>query len=254
VPEAWRLVDDLDRGLDAAGNMAADLALLDSVAAGAPPALRLYRWRTPALSLGRFQPDDDVDVDACALHGVEVVRRPTGGMGLLHGGDLTYSVVMPVPPGPDGGVDPVYRMLAGGLIAGLASIGVNAAVARHDGPAGPVCFAAQQGADLRVGERKVCGSAQVRRDGALLQHGSILLRRLPIDETDVVRPRSGAPEVTRVGLRAATVTLGELAAPANARAVADAIVEGFAATLDLDLTPILDVESRSKVASTARRG
>jgi lipoate-protein ligase A len=254
VPESWRLVDDLDRGLDAAGNMAADLALLDDVVSGAPPALRLYRWRTPALSLGRFQPDDDVDHDACAVHGVEVVRRPTGGMGLLHGGDLTYSVVMPVPPGPAGGVDPVYRRLAGGLIAGLASLGVEAAVARHDGPAGPVCFAAQQGADLRVGERKVCGSAQVRRDGALLQHGSILLGRLAIDETDVVRPRPGAPAVTRAALRAATVTLGELAAPTDPRAVADAVVEGFTATLDLDLTPILDVESRSMVASTPRRG
>ena len=143
-------MDDLDAGFDAAAQMTADRALLDAVAAGAPPALRLYRWTAPALSLGRFQPDDDVDHDACARHGVEVVRRPTGGKGLLHGGDLTYSVAMPLPDGAAGGVDAVYERLAGALIAGLAQLGVVAAVARHDGPAGPVCFAAQQGADLRV--------------------------------------------------------------------------------------------------------
>jgi lipoate-protein ligase A len=234
--------------------MAADEALLDSVAAGAPPALRLYRWAAPALSLGRFQPDDDVDVDACTRLGVEVVRRPTGGQGLLHGADLTYAVAMPRPEGAPGGVDAVYTALAGALIAGLARIGVPAAIARHDGPAGPVCFAGQQGADLRVGDRKVCGSAQVRRDGAVLQHGSILLGRLPFDETDVLRPRPGAPAVTRAGLRDATVTLEELGAPTDPRVVADALVEGFATTLDLSFALTVDLQWSPRVASTARRG
>ncbi len=218
--------------------MAADEALLDSVAAGAPAALRLYRWVPPALSLGRFQPDDDVDVEACERLGVQVVRRPTGGMGLLHGADLTYAVALPRPPGRAGGVDAVYELLAGALVAGLAGLGVDAAIARHDGPAGPVCFAGQQGADLRVGDRKLCGSAQVRRDGAVLQHGSILLGRLPFDETALLRPRPGAPPVTSTELLAATVTLGELGAPTDPHVVADALVEGFTRTLDLtfDLT------------------
>ena len=109
----------------------------------------------------------------------------------------------------------MYRHLAAGLIAGLARLGVEAAVARHDGPAGPVCFAGQQGADLRVGDRKLCGSAQVRRAGAVLQHGSVLLERLPFDETDLLAVRPGAPVVTSARLRAATVTLGELGAPSG---------------------------------------
>jgi lipoate-protein ligase A len=230
--------------------MAADEALLESVAAGAPPALRLYRWVPPALSLGRFQPDDDVDTDACERHGVQVVRRPTGGMGLLHGADVTYSVVLPRPAGAAGGVDAVYSVLAGALIAGLARLGVDAAIARHDGPAGPVCFAGQQGADLRVGDRKLCGSAQVRRDGVVLQHGSILLGRLPFDETDLLRPRPGAPVVTREQLRAATVTLEELDAPTDPRVVGGALVEGFARTLDLTF----DLQSSPRVASSARTG
>src|SRR4051794_6801036 len=229
----WRLVDDLDAGRAASSQMEADEALLDAVADGAAPALRLYRWTKPAVSLGHFQPDDDVDRAACDRWGVDVVRRPTGGRGLLHGADLTYAVVMWRPPGAAGGVDAVYTVLARALIAGLARLGVEAAIARHDGPAGPVCFAGQQGADLRVGERKLCGSAQVRRDGAVLQHGSILLTRLPFDETDLLRPRPGAAAVTRARLRAATVTLVELGAASSPRAVADALVEGFASSLDL---------------------
>ncbi len=244
------MVDDLDRGLDAAAQMAADEAMLDAVAAGAAPGLRVYRWVPPAVSLGRFQPDTEVDVGACARLGVDVVRRPTGGRGLLHGADLTYAAAMPLPSGAAGGVDEVYELLAGALIAGLARLGVTAAIARHDAPAGPVCFAAQQGADLRVADRKLCGSAQVRRDGAVLQHGSILLTRLPYDETDLLVPGPGAPVVSREGLRAATVTVEELGAPADVHAVADALVEGFAATLDVTF----DVESSPRVVSTARRG
>jgi lipoate-protein ligase A len=229
----WRRVDDLDAARTASAQMARDLELLDEVASGAPPALRLYRWSPPALSLGRFQDRGDVDTDACTRLGVEVVRRPTGGKAILHGADLTYSVAMARPEGPAGSVDGVYGTIAGALIDGLARLGVHAAVAHHDGAAptgdGPACFTSMQGADLRVGERKLCGSAQVRRRqgrGAVLQHGSILLDRLAFDESALLR---GAPP-----LAAATVTLRELGAPSDAREVADALVEGFRATLDVD--------------------
>lgn len=209
--------------------MAADLALLDAVACGGPPTLRWYRWDPPALSLGRFQPDTDVDRDACARLGVEVVRRPTGGRALLHGGDLTYALALPQPAGAEGTVDATYRFIAAGIVAGLAALGVEAAVACQQGPAGPVCLATQQGADLRVGDRKVCGSAQVRRRGVVLQHGSILCQRLAFDETDLV---TGGGDRDR--LRASTVTLAELGAPADPRVVADACTDGFRRTFDLD--------------------
>jgi lipoyl(octanoyl) transferase len=99
--ERWILVDDLDRSCTAAGQMAADVALLEATAADGTPRVRLYRWDPPALSLGRFQPDDDVDGVACARFGVEIVRRPTGGRALLHGGDLTYAVTLPAGPVPN---------------------------------------------------------------------------------------------------------------------------------------------------------
>ena len=112
--------------------------------------------------------------------------------------------------------------LACGLIGGLARVGAHAAVAHPDGPAGPACFAGQQGADLRVGDRKVCGSAQVWRGDAVLQHGSILLHRLSYDETDVLVAAGG-----RDALRAATVTLEELGVEFEARRVAEALITGF---------------------------
>jgi lipoate-protein ligase A len=240
--KSWRLANDLEIARDAAGQMAADVALLDEVRTGAPPALRLYRWSPPALSLGRFQPDGDVDHDASRRHGVEVVRRPTGGRALLHGADLTYAVAMPRPLGPSGdNVDARYRLLASALIAGLAELGVDAAVAHSGGPPGPVCFAGQQGADLRVGERKLCGSAQVSRAGAMLQHGAILLDRLPFDETDLLHGAAGREG--RARLRAATVTLRELGAPADPTVVADAVISGFETSLDVRFSSRLDVDA-----------
>lgn len=230
---AWRLVDDIDSRLDAAAQMRADVALLDEVAAGAPPALRLYRWHPPALSLGRFQDDADVDRDACSAHGVEVVRRPTGGRALLHGSDLTYAVVVQRGPGDMRDVDATYQWLARALVAGLARVGVDAEIARNDGPVGAVCFAGQQGADLRVGDRKICGSAQLNRDGAVLQHGAILLTRLPFDETDLL-----VGDHDRAHLRRATVTLAELGAPTDAHTVARALVEGFSDTLEIELAHV----------------
>jgi lipoyl(octanoyl) transferase len=214
--------------------MAVDAALLDEVAAGALPALRLYRWHVPALSLGRFQADDDVNHDACARLGVEVVRRPTGGKALLHGADLTYAVVMPRPVGGAGRVDAIYCTLAAGLVSGLAHLGIDAHVAQHapGGEAGPVCFTSMQGADLRVGTRKLCGSAQVRRGGAVLQHGSVLLDRLAFDESDLIHPSGHAA----VDVGAVTVTLWELGAASDPESVAGALVRGFRETLDVEFT------------------
>lgn len=226
----WRLLDEVGRARDASEQMRADVDLLLAVADGGPATLRLYTWTTPALTLGRFQPREDVDDDACAQLGVDVVRRPTGGQALLHGGDLTYAVAMAQRSGPEASVERTYAWLAAGIIAGLARLGIEASVASKRGPAGPMCFAGQQGADLRVGDRKVCGSAQLQRGGAVLQHGSILLRRLPFDETDVLL---GSHDRER--LRHVTTTLEELAAPTDPALVAHAVAEGFEEVLGMQL-------------------
>jgi lipoate-protein ligase A len=229
----WSLIDDVDRARSGTDQMRADLELLERAAADGATSLRLYTWDRPTLSIGHFQAEDDVDRVACERLGVDVVRRPTGGAALLHGGDLTYAVSMPLPEGSGASVLGMYTLIARGLIAGLDRLGIDAAIARNDGPPGAVCFAGQQGADLRVGDRKICGSAQVRRDGAVLQHGSILCTRLEVDETDLI---AGAHD--RAQLRRATVTLDELDARADARSVADAMIAGFESALRVHFQPL----------------
>ena len=177
-PVRWRLISSQPAG--GASHMALDQTLLESAAAGAfPPTLRFYRWSPPALSIGRFQPLSDVDLDACSREGIEVVRRPTGGKSILHLDDFTYSVVMgPGFPLP-GSVVKAYGVICGGILRALEDLGLNAAIQPRESEAyrlaGGACFAANTQADLALSGRKLCGSAQVRRRGALLQHGSILM-------------------------------------------------------------------------------
>ena len=185
------------RRRDAAAQMEADLACLDEVAAGGPPVLRLYTWvgrrcrsdasnRRPTSTSTRAGPAASRSCGARRVAARSCTARisPTRSR-------------CPRPAGAAGHVDALYRTLAGALIAGLATLGVTAAIGSDRGSAGSVCFAAAQGADLRVGDRKICGSAQVQRGSTVLQHGSVLLDRLPFDELDLLL--DPAPTQTRFG-------------------------------------------------------
>jgi lipoate-protein ligase A len=180
MSDAWRLLVDAPAG--GAWNMAVDEVLLDGVAAGcAPPTLRFYEWRPACVSLGYFQPFGVVDLDGCRALGVEVVRRPTGGRAILHDRELTYSVALPaLVLGDDGGVLPSYYRLSLALQEGLRRLGVAATLAPESAASGspdhgPVCFDRPSAHEILLGGRKLVGSAQVRRGGAILQHGSILI-------------------------------------------------------------------------------
>ena len=165
-------------------NMGIDEAILHSVASGGPPTLRFYGWNPHALSLGCFQDAAEVDLDACRRLGVDVVRRPTGGRAVLHGVEVTYSLVLPEASGivPQG-ITESYRAISRGLARGLASLGLETRLAegrqRTDAPGrrglSAACFDAPSWYELNAGGKKLVGSAQVRRFGVLLQHGSIPL-------------------------------------------------------------------------------
>jgi lipoate-protein ligase A len=154
--------------------MAVDELLLERAIRSAhpDPIVRIYGWAVPTLSIGRHQRLSDEVVVRCRNRGVEVARRPTGGTAVLHLEDVTYSVVA---PHRSRGVLEAYRWVARGLIASLARLGLEAVVSEHarSSRISAACFAATVGADLEVGGAKVCGSAQVRRRGWFLQHGSI---------------------------------------------------------------------------------
>ena len=159
--------------------MAVDEALLDHPGSGW--VLRLYRWRYPTLSIGYGQPVSiAVDLERAARLGVGLVRRPTGGRAVMHADELTYALVAPA--GSDvlgGGVAASYRRIAAGLRTGLQRLGAEVEVARSGAAPAPsgkgACFAARTRHELSSGGRKLVGSAQRRRQGRLLQHGSLLL-------------------------------------------------------------------------------
>lgn len=165
--------------------MERDVALLDAAAEeGIPPTLRFYAWNPPAVSLGRFQSEAEIDRAYLARRGWDLVRRPTGGRAVLHHLELTYSLVLPPSIVAGAGVRTSYAVLSRALnqgLAGLLSAPVTAPAPGCEVPARGVvnCFALASECDTLVPGGKLVGSAQVRRQGALLQHGSILLDAEP---------------------------------------------------------------------------
>ncbi len=168
-------------------NMRRDLALLDACARGEiAGAVRLYGFAPACLSLGRMQPMLDVDLEACKRDSVDVVRRPSGGRAVLHDQEVTYCVVCrSSDPAFGGRVLESCARIHDAIAFGLETLGVRttprampADLRRdaRDGAAVADCFARPAAHELLDDQgRKLVGSAQARRAGALLQHGSVLL-------------------------------------------------------------------------------
>lgn len=170
------------KGQPGAENMALDEVLLNElVAEPGTPVIRFYRWQPPCLSLGFSQPIADADQAALVARNWHLVRRPTGGRAILHTDELTYSVVLPLSsPLARGGVMASYQRLSRGLLLGLRNLGLKVEIEREEAAeaidrANPVCFEVPSAYELTVQGRKLIGSAQVRRQRAMLQHGSLPL-------------------------------------------------------------------------------
>jgi len=156
-------------------NMAIDQTLLQRAAAG-ERWLRLYGWQPFCLSFGRHEPAARrYDPERIAALGLDVVRRPTGGRAVWHGREVTYTIAC---PGGLGSLRESYVEIHEMLRDALRSLGVPAELAPSRpaaGVAAGACFAQPAGGEIMVEGRKVVGSAQLRENGAILQHGSILL-------------------------------------------------------------------------------
>jgi len=185
-------------------NMRRDLALLNMVVLGeSRGAIRFYGFSPPCLSLGRLQSEDDVDMEACGRDGIDVVRRPTGGRAVLHDAEVTYSVTCRTADERFGGtVAESCGRIHAVLVSALRSLGVET-VPSGGGPTGreamverystPDCFAHPAPNELTATDgRKVVGSAQARRGGALLQHGSVPLEA-PRTARYLVAARTSGP-------------------------------------------------------------
>ncbi|MFQ5895151.1 MAG: biotin/lipoate A/B protein ligase family protein [Nitrospinota bacterium] len=219
--------------------MALEEVLLRRAGGGkSPPTVRFFAWRPPALSVGVGQRvERDVDLAALAGAGVDLVRRPSGGRAVLHDRELTYSVACPESLLP-GGIEGSYRRLSRGLAEGLRRLGLEAELAppRREEGRGRVssCFATTSVFELVVGGRKVVGSAQRRAGGAVLQHGSVLLRYEPEAIGRFLRGQAaggGGGEGNAAGIEqvlARRVGFAELAL---------ALREGLSAALGAELEP-----------------
>lgn len=141
------------------------------------PVFRLYGWSPACVSLGRNQKDNFIDYKFLKSKNIDVVRRLTGGRALLHDNELTYSFVCPFEALKNGdNVTESYKEISQILIDKLANLGIELSFGGSSGvhTKFDYCMLISTGADLTYCGKKLIGSAQFRKDGYILQHGSIL--------------------------------------------------------------------------------
>lgn len=197
-------------------NMGLDLELLGLAEDGQGPFLRLYTWDGPWISFGYFQKiERAVDAGWAEKVGVRVVKRPTGGKALLHAGDLTYAVAVPERHEVAGlGIVGAYEAISARVVAALRCVGVEAELGsrkpgsqeRGERGTGP-CAAEVMVESVMVGGKKLVGSAQVRRRGAVLQHGSVPVRDVREEWVRCLFPRGAEGRGWWEWYRARTTTL-----------------------------------------------
>ncbi|HDP36310.1 MAG TPA: lipoate--protein ligase family protein [Candidatus Atribacteria bacterium] len=190
----WRLIkDSYHNGFM---NMAIDEAIMIAHREGlVPPTIRFYQWSPPAVSLGYFQDlKKEIDVITCKNMGIDIVRRPTGGKAVLHDKELTYSfIIREDHPLVNDSILETYKKISGGMIRGLSYLGITAELVPlreklkktlSDNEAKSkiphpdiksICFSVPSQYEVQVEGKKIVGSAQVRKRGVVLQHGSLLI-------------------------------------------------------------------------------
>jgi lipoate-protein ligase A len=242
---AWRLF--LDEPADGSMNMARDEARLLATERGASPALRIYSWKRPTLSLGAHQSAADVDLHACRRLGVDLVRRPTGGGAVLHHHEVTYAVTGRLGEDPfPRSVVAVYEVIAEALVAAMARLGVIAEASRAavGGRAPAHCFGAPSSRELVAQGRKLAGSAQLRRREAFLQHGSILMDFDGALLGEILPASKGSPDPATLREKAGRVV--------TCQEVEGALAASFAERLARDLERTEEDPSESEEAARLR--
>jgi lipoate-protein ligase A len=247
--EIWRFIDSGNGS--PAFNMALDEALLNWHSEGKfPPVIRFYGWNPPTLSIGYFQKvEKEIDLEAVKKYGLGFVRRPTGGRGVLHDHELTYSVIVSEEhPEMPKTVTEAYRVISEGILKGFHHLGLEAYFAipktkeereALKSPRSAVCFDAPSWYELVVEGRKVAGSAQTRQKGVILQHGSILL---DLDEEKLFSlfkyPNERVKERMRKAFKNKAVAINEISPRRiTLEEAKEAFYRGFAEGLNVELQP-----------------
>jgi lipoate-protein ligase A len=228
--ETWRLLKiETD---NAFMNMAVDEAIFTArIRNFAPNTFRLFCWKPSAVSIGRFQKvENEVQVENCKAHGVDVVRRITGGGTVYHDseGEITYSVVASRDALKAKDIGEVYMKIYGGLSEALKILGIKADFNEGDAKTCP---------NMTVKGKKISGSAQSHKGSYFLQHGTVLLDadlekmftflRVPWAKTRM--------EIVCVAKDKITSIKEELGRNVSKKEVSQALIEGFQKALNFEL-------------------
>jgi len=177
----WRII--VSDKLAPAENMAVDEAIMNGVINNSsPPTIRFYDWIKPTASFGYNQNiSKEIDLERIDKFGFDYIRRPTGGRLVLHNNEVTYAVIAPTENQLSGNVTQSYSEISKALKEGFSLMGVEVDLEKgelsvqHQRENVNPCFSSSSRYELKYNNKKIVGSAQVRRKNVILQHGSILL-------------------------------------------------------------------------------
>ncbi len=196
-------------------NMRIDNDLLEnSIQEGSTDAIfRLYGWSPACISLGRNQSGEFIDKKFLKDNKIDVVRRLTGGRALLHDDEITYSFVCPINYLKHGeNVIKSYIEISQILIDKFKKIGIELEIGgkKEINTKFDYCMQISTGADLCYKGKKLIGSAQCRKQGYILQHGSILydydrlllekIFKEPLDTSKITTIKKISPNITKTDI------------------------------------------------------
>ena len=226
----WRLLKL--QTADAYTNMAVDEAIMKArIENKVPNTLRFYQWKPSAVSIGRFQTlADQIHLDNCKKHNVDIVRRITGGGTVYHdqNGELTYSITAKLSDLGYKDLDMLsaYQKICSGLNEAVKILGTKAEYRPPDPKRCP---------NLAISGKKISGNAQTSKKGVLLQHGTFLMDinhekmftflRVPWAKT--------LNDILAVSKRKLTSARQELGSNFSTQEAYQALVNGFKNALDV---------------------
>ena len=226
----WRLLKP--EASTAFMNMAVDEAILKTrIENAVPNTIRLYRWSPSAVSIGRFQEvDKEAQTENCRKHGVDIVRRISGGGSVYHDAEdeITYSMIIGKADLGTQDIGKVYQKIYSGLAEALKNLGVNADFNPGDAKTCP---------NLTVNGRKISGSAQAHRRGVVLQHGTILSRVDLVKMFTFLRVpwASTCMQVVKIAENKITSISNETGKNVSECEIVNAFVKGFEKTFKIEL-------------------
>ena len=202
-----------DGALTGAVNMQRDRDMLADHEPGDDPVLRLYRWQPYAVTIGYNQVVENFDGASIGALGYGLVKRPTGGRAIFHAEELTYSICGSSPGSLFGNsLHESYMKINQALVLFLQRLGLQPEVSAgesREAMKSLVCFKSAGKHEIRVGGRKIVGSAQRRTSGVFLQHGSILTGTQHLRLPEFLLPDNRGTGMSRLELEALTTDLGQ---------------------------------------------